>query len=57
MRGTHQISDKENLNDEELWERMLHKDDEAVSLLYQRYFDFLYNYGLHGMHFKIISLL
>lgn len=47
MRGTHQISDKENWSDEELWERMLHKDDEAVSLLYQRYFDFLYNYGLH----------
>lgn len=41
------LSDRETLSDEYLWERMLHKDEEAVALLYRRHFDSLYNYGLH----------
>lgn len=41
------MSDKDALSDESLWERMLRKDEEAVALLYLRYFDSLYNYGMH----------
>lgn len=47
MRELNIKAETEALSDERLWERMLHKDEKAVSLLYRRYFDFLYNYGMH----------
>lgn len=39
--------DEETLSDEVLWKMMLHKDESALSLLYSRHFDSLYNYGMH----------
>lgn len=39
--------DTEILSDEVLWKMMLCKDESALSLLYCRHFDSLYNYGMH----------
>lgn len=41
------VQDKETLSDENLWKMMLCKDESALSLLYNRHFDSLYNYGMH----------
>lgn len=39
--------DIETLSDEVLWKMMLRKNEDALSLLYCRHFDSLYNYGMH----------
>ncbi|WP_294627660.1 RNA polymerase sigma factor [uncultured Bacteroides sp.] len=39
--------DEETLSDEVLWKMMSCKDESALSILYRKHFDSLYNYGIH----------
>lgn len=41
------VQNEETLSDEVLWKMLLCKDESALSLLYRRHFDSLYNYGMH----------